>query len=148
MITVNLEAVELQETMTAGGPIRAAFPLHAAVGTASTGAVLFELEPGDALAPHTDSAEEILVVLQGEAEAIVGGRRTALAASEIVVIPAMVSHGVRNVGDTPLRVLGVFSASTVVSTFEEPLVDGGPQVMVIGAPVPMAATLQQQGVPA
>ena len=55
--------------------------------------------------------------------------------------------GLRNAGDGVLRVLGTFSSSTVVSTFERPFEPGGPQVLVIGSPVPMAAWLEE-GVPA
>jgi hypothetical protein len=55
----------------------------------------------------------------------------------------MAPHGLRNVGDDVLRVLGTFSASTVVSTFERPFEENGPQVLVIGAPVPVAAHLEE-----
>ncbi len=143
MLTVDLDQVELQENATAGGPIRVAFPLHSEVGTASTAAVLFELDPGSTLATHRDSAEEILYVLEGEAEAHVGEERGTLRAGELAIVPAMAPHGLRNAGDGTLRVLGTFSSSTVVSTFEEPMGPGGPQVVVIGSPVPMAAPLQE-----
>ena len=55
----------------------------------------------------------------------------------------MAPHGLRNIGDDVLRVLGTFSASTVVSTFEQPINAGGPNVLVIGAPVFLAATMEQ-----
>ena len=42
-----------------------------------------------------------------------------------------------------LRVFGTFSASTNVATFERPFEPGGPQVIVIGAPVPVAVPLEQ-----
>jgi len=40
-------------------------------------------------------------------------------------------------------VLGFFSAPTVVSTFDEPVAAGGPQVFVIGAPIQIAAPLEE-----
>ena len=56
----------------------------------------------------------------------------------------MAPHGLRNVGDDVLRVLGTFSSSTVVSTFERPFDGDGPQqVYVIGAPVPVALPLEE-----
>ena len=55
----------------------------------------------------------------------------------------MAPHGLRNVGDDVLRVLGTFSSSTVVSTFERPFEPGGPQVFVIGSPVAVAAHLEE-----
>ena len=42
-----------------------------------------------------------------------------------------------------LRGLGTFSASTVVSTFEKPFQENGPEVVVIGSPVPTAAYLEE-----
>ena len=48
-----------------------------------------------------------------------------------------------NKHDDVLRVLGTFSASTVVSTFEIPFEENGPQVVVIGSPVPVAGYLEE-----
>ena len=61
----------------------------------------------------------------------------------MLTVPAMEPHDVRNVGTGVLRVLGFFSASTVVATFEEALSPGGPQVFVIGAPVPVMVPLKE-----
>lgn len=118
---------------------RVGFPLHSATGTASTATVLFELDPGETLGVHTDSAEELLIVLQGTAEARVGDEVGQITANQVALVPPMAPHGLRNIGDDVLRVLGTFSASTVVSTFEHPFEPGGPEVLVIGSPVPMAA---------
>jgi quercetin dioxygenase-like cupin family protein len=143
MLAIDLDAVELMENHTAGGPIRVTFPLHSAVGTASTAAVLFELEPGDALATHTDSAEEALLVLAGEAEAHVGDEHGRLSTGQLAIVPAMAPHGVRNVGETTLRVLGFFSSSTVVSTFDEPLTPEGERVVVAGSLTPILARVEE-----
>jgi quercetin dioxygenase-like cupin family protein len=142
MLMVDLDLVELQDNATAGGPIRVAFPFHSATGAASTAAVLFELEPGSMLASHQDSAEEVLHVLEGEAEARIGDERGELRGGQLAIVPAMVPHSLRNIGEGTLRVLGIFSSSTLVATFEEPLAPGGPQVMVAGAPVPIATSLE------
>ena len=124
--------------------VRVAFPHSSAEGTASTATVYFELEPGAHLGRHTDSAEELLLVLEGQGEATVGEESAPASAGAVVTVPAMKPHDIRNVGDGPLRVLGFFSASTVVATFDEPAAAGGPQVFVIGAPVRIAVPL---GVP-
>jgi quercetin dioxygenase-like cupin family protein len=140
VITFDLDDFELVPT---GPGLRVSFPLHSATGTASTATVLFELDPGAELPVHTDSAEELLVVVQGTAEARVGDEVGRIAKHEIALVPPMAPHGLRNVGDDMLRVLGTFSSSTVVSTFERPFEPGGPQVLVIGSPVPMAAHLEE-----
>lgn len=137
MITVDLNDIELMDSGTAGGPDRVTFPFHSGTGTASTAAVLFEVEPGNALGTHTDSAEEILLILAGEGEAHVGDERELVSAGQIAVVPAMAPHGIRNTGDTTLRVLGFFSSSTVVSHFEESLGPNGERVAVIGATFPI-----------
>jgi hypothetical protein len=43
----------------------------------------------------------------------------------MAVVPAMVPHALRNVGDETLRVVGFFSSSTVMSTFDQPLMPMG-----------------------
>jgi hypothetical protein len=55
----------------------------------------------------------------------------------------MVRHDITNTGGTILRVLGTFAGSTVVATFEEPLAPDGPQVFVIGAPMPIVLPLAE-----
>ena len=140
MITFNLDDFELAPT---GPGLRVSFPVHSAVGTASTATVLFELDPGAELPVHTDSAEELLVVVQGTAEASVGDEVGRIRAHDVALVPPMAPHGLRNVGDDVLRVFGTFSASTVVSTFEQPFEPGGPDVFVIGAPTPIATSLEQ-----
>jgi quercetin dioxygenase-like cupin family protein len=123
--------------------LRVAFPVSSATGTASTATVLFELDPGAELEVHTDSAEELLIILQGTAEARVGDELGRLETHQVGLVPPMAPHGLRNVGDDVLRVLGTFSASTVVSTFEEPFAEGGPDVLVIGSPIQLAGRLQE-----
>lgn len=140
MLAFDMDEFELAP-MAPG--LRVGFPVHSATGTASTATVLFELDPGAELAVHTDSAEELLIVLQGAAEARIGDEVGRLEANHVGVVPPMAPHGLRNVGDVVLRVLGTFSASTVVSTFEIPFEEDGPQVVVIGSPVQLAGYLDE-----
>jgi quercetin dioxygenase-like cupin family protein len=140
MFTFDLDGYELPPM---GPGLRVSFPLHSATGTASTATVLFELDPGAELPVHTDSAEELLIVVQGTGEARVGDEVGRITKHDVALVPPMAPHGLRNIGDDVLRILGTFSSSTVVSTFERPLEPGGPQVFVIGSPVPVAAYLEE-----
>ncbi len=140
MFTFDLDEFELPPM---GPGLRVSFPLHSATGTASTATVLFELDPGAELPVHTDSAEELLIVVQGTGEARVGDEVGQIAKHDVALVPPMAPHGLRNTGDDVLRILGTFSSSTVVSTFERPFEPGGPQVFVIGSPVPVAAHLEE-----
>ena len=74
---------------------------------------------------HTDSAEELLIIVQGTAEARVGEEVGRIGAHDMALVPPMAPHGLRN-GDDVLRVLGTLSASTVVSTFERPFSRAAP----------------------
>lgn len=114
--------------------IDADWPLYRDRGAASTAVVYFELEPGMHLGRHTDSAEELLVVLEGEIEAVVDGERKRVAAGGIALVPSMVPHDVNSVGEVPAKVLGVFSSNTVVSTFDEGFAPDN--LRVVGTPMP------------
>jgi mannose-6-phosphate isomerase-like protein (cupin superfamily) len=140
MFAFDLDDYEL--IPTAPG-LRVSFPLHSATGSASTATVLFELDPGAELYMHQDSAEELLIIVQGTAEARVGDEIGRLEAHQVALVPPMAPHGLRNVGEDVLRVLGTFSASTVVSTFERPFAEDGPNVVVIGSPVQLGGRLEE-----
>ncbi len=123
MIKVNLNKLDLTEfSAKDGGPehCHATFPLFGAHGTKSTATVYFELQPGDALGRHTDSEEELLLVLEGEVEAEVGGEKAPLAQGEIALVPKMVPHNLVNKGNGTARVLGFFGgANHIIATFEK-----------------------------
>jgi quercetin dioxygenase-like cupin family protein len=142
VISFDMDGHELA-TMAPG--LRVSFPVHSATGTASTATVLFELDPGAELGVHQDSAEELLIILQGTAEARVGDEVGVLETHQVGLVPPMAPHGLRNIGDDVLRVLGTFSASTVVSTFESPFAPDGPNVVVIGSPVALGGRVEQAG---
>jgi quercetin dioxygenase-like cupin family protein len=143
MFAFNLESVVLTERPTPNGSIRFEFPLHSGLGTASTAAVLFELDPGNELATHMDSAEEVLLVLEGEGEVHVDGETVRVRAGDVALVPAMAPHGARAVGDSTLRVIGFFSSSTVVSTFEQPIGPEGERLHVTGSVQPFLAEVPE-----
>jgi quercetin dioxygenase-like cupin family protein len=103
-------------------------------GTKNSAVVYFEIEPGCRLGSHTDSAEETLVILEGEAEATVGDEQGRVSAGDMTVVPAMAPHALRNVGDETVRVVGFFSSNVVASVFDRPLMPFG-QRAVIPTPI-------------
>jgi mannose-6-phosphate isomerase-like protein (cupin superfamily) len=147
MQALDLGSVELTEVRSELDPtrgVRVAFPMSSATGTAASACVLFEVAPGEHVGVHTDSSEEFLVILEGRGEGLVGEETAPVEAGQLILVPAMVRHDVTNTGDVPLRVFGTFAGSTVVSTFEEPFGGwGGPQVFVIGAPMPVLLPLTE-----
>ena len=112
--------------------IRVTFPFFAATGTESSSVVYFEIEPGHYLGTHTDSAEEIVLILAGTVEASLGNESGPLSSGQAALIPAMVPHGIRNIGNETARCVGFFAAAEVVSTFDQPMMPLGHQV--VGTP--------------
>jgi quercetin dioxygenase-like cupin family protein len=128
MFTVQLSELELLEGVYENDPtmrVKVNFPFSAATGTKNTAVVYFEIEPEHRLGTHTDSAEEILLILGGEAEVTVRDEQGRVSVGEMARVPAMVPHSLRNVGDETVRIVGFFSSSTVMSTFDQPIVPIG-----------------------
>jgi hypothetical protein len=75
VISARIGELELLEGSYEDDPtmrVKVNFPFYVGTGTKNSAVVYFELEPGHRLGTHTDSAEEILLILEGEAEATVG----------------------------------------------------------------------------
>jgi len=115
------------------------FPIFNLTGAASSSVVYFEVEPGKHLGMHRDSAEEIVMILSGTADAIVGNERAQIEAGSLALIPSMIPHDIVNVGDETVRVVGFFSSSTTVTVFDDPLAPIGK--CVVGTPVPAEPVL-------
>ncbi len=124
MQAVQIDELELFEGWSqgdAGMRVRASFPISSGTGTKSTAVVYFELEPGEHLGSHTDSAEEVLLVVSGRGQATIGEEEAAVETGTLAVVPALVPHSVKNTGEETLRVVGFFSSSAVLSIFDEPM---------------------------
>jgi quercetin dioxygenase-like cupin family protein len=139
VISAKISELELLEGSYEDDPtmrVRFNFPFYVGSGTKNTAVVYFELEPGHRLGTHTDSAEEILLILEGTAEATVGDESGRVSAGEMAVVPAMVPHALRNVGDETVRVVGFFSSNVVASTFDQQIMPVGQRV--VGTPPVLA----------
>jgi quercetin dioxygenase-like cupin family protein len=139
MLTTSTPELDLTEVWLDSDPehkrVRVTFPINKWAGARDTAVVYFELEPGGRLGTHTDSAEEVLYIVSGRGEAEVGEERANVGAGDLAVIPAMVPHGLVNVGEETLRVVGFFCESEITSTFEEPVQPIGQAQLTQGAPV-------------
>ena len=143
MLTVSTGELDLTEVWFDSDPehqrLRVTFPINKWAGARDTAVVYFEIQPGERLATHTDSAEEVLYIVAGQAEAEVGEERGGVGAGDLAVMPAMVPHGLVNVGEEPVKVIGFFCEPEVISTFEEPLQPIGQAELNQGAPAPAHA---------
>src|SRR3954452_11479013 len=134
--TPSLALLEAYVDSDRRGRVFPAFPINCFTGAEHTAVVYFEVQPGDYLPTHTDSAEEGLYIVAGEGEARLGNERARGRAGVLAVIPAMIPHGIANTGDEPLKVVGFFCESEIISTFAEPLQPIGLATLTQGAPVP------------
>ncbi|HEV2712187.1 MAG TPA: cupin domain-containing protein [Gaiellaceae bacterium] len=137
MEAINIHELELaegwaddEETVRA----RFSFPITAASGAASTSVVYFELEPGNRLSLHTHTAEEVLLIVEGTAEAIVRERSTAMSAGGMALIPANVVHDVVNAGSDTLRCVGFFSSAVILNRYDHDIMPMGGRVLVFPPP--------------
>jgi mannose-6-phosphate isomerase-like protein (cupin superfamily) len=77
-------------------------------------------DPGVGAPPHLHAVEELLRIVEGEAEVTVGAERASLRAGASVVIPAGVVHGFFNTGSGTLRVLAVLASPIFEARYVEP----------------------------
>jgi quercetin dioxygenase-like cupin family protein len=135
MLAALLGDVELTEYWCEADPTlrgRLSLPMHTGNGAASSAVIYFEHGPGEHHGRHTDSAEEVVLVLEGEAEVIAGDEQMRLGAGGIVLVPAVVPHDIRNAGEGRLRVVGFFSSAAVISHFDEKLAPFGTSTLTLG----------------
>jgi mannose-6-phosphate isomerase-like protein (cupin superfamily) len=113
---------------------RFSFPLHVATGSSMSGLVYMELKPGDNCGRHWDSAEEVFLVREGEAELEVGEERLRLTAGGVAVAPALVPHKVTNVGEETLKIVGFFGSGAVVARHDDQIEPLGTTDLIVPAP--------------
>jgi quercetin dioxygenase-like cupin family protein len=70
---------------------RLALPISAASGSPNT-LVYLEIDPGKRIAPHTHTADEVFVVLEGEGIVTAGVEQWEASAGAIAVAPAFARH--------------------------------------------------------
>ncbi len=72
--------------------------------------VVMSIPPGGEIGEEThDSLDQVLVLVEGEAETIIEGDPTAVAAGDLVLVPAGTRHNVINRGDHDLRLYTVYA---------------------------------------
>ncbi|SEK76124.1 cupin domain-containing protein [Streptacidiphilus jiangxiensis] len=82
--------------------------------------VEFITPPGTGPRPHVHHREaETFYVLDGAYEFLVGDRTVRAEPGTLVHGPSGITHGFRNVGDTPARLLCAFTPGGVETMFEE-----------------------------
>jgi quercetin dioxygenase-like cupin family protein len=124
MRAVQFKDVPLQTMWSEGEPeirSRSAYVTHWQAGSRSSAAVYFEVDPGARFGRHRHTAEETILVMEGEVEITIGDETRALSSGAIAVAPALVRHDIRCVGPTTARCVGFWSSASVVSLWDDVL---------------------------
>lgn len=87
--------------------------------TGSANLTIFEqwAKPGLGAPPHRHAVEEVITVLDGQAEISLNGESSVLKAGQSVVIPAGGLHGFRNSGDKVLHIQFTLAAPTFEAVY-------------------------------
>ncbi len=91
----------------------------------ASGSSLLEVDAGCRLPRHTDSAEELVVVVAGTASVTVGDETSEVGAGGLALVPECVPHEVRNAGDEVLRFWAVYASNDVTTTYEREIQPAG-----------------------
>jgi mannose-6-phosphate isomerase-like protein (cupin superfamily) len=71
--------------------------------------VLMSIEPGDEIGEEAHKVDQILVFVGGQGEAVLNGRRSAVKANSLVVVPAGTRHNFINTGQEPLKLYTIYA---------------------------------------
>ena len=74
------------------------------------------VEPGVGAPTHMHPVEEVLTVLQGEAEMWMDQERMIVSSGQSLIVPAGRQHGFRNSGSVPLHIHAVLAAAVFEAT--------------------------------
>ncbi len=113
-----------------------AVPFSTGIETDRAMGVFVEVDPGHACERHTHDVEEVVFVHRGTLEFTVGDAVTTQVTGELTVVPPGVTHGFRNVGDTPAGVVGLLPTTDATTTFDRVVQPIGARVMGPDGPVP------------
>ncbi|MCP5087224.1 MAG: cupin domain-containing protein [Rhodobacteraceae bacterium] len=83
----------------------------------TTGTTMFP--PGSAAPLHSHNCAEQVTILEGQADALVGGQLIQLGAMDTTFVPAGVPHFFKNTGTGKLVIFWIYGARNVTRTFAE-----------------------------
>jgi quercetin dioxygenase-like cupin family protein len=107
----------------------ALFPVGEKEGAMASSVAYYIIEAGKHSGLHSDNAEEIAFVAEGEGEAFVIGGMKKLEPGKFFVFPAGVDHDIYAQGSAALRLLSFFPTTEILSTFQQAIYPMGGNVL-------------------
>lgn len=72
-------------------------------------AVAMTVQPGEDIGEETHTVDQILIFIDGEGKALVGGEEAPIATHDLFFVPAGTIHNFINTGSTAMRVLSIYA---------------------------------------
>jgi quercetin dioxygenase-like cupin family protein len=123
------------------------FPVGEREGALASSVAYYIIEPGKHTGLHSDNAEEIVFVAEGEGEVFSIGGTQRLEAGKFVVFPPGIEHDVYAHGSEPMRLLSFFPTTEILSTFQQEIYPVGGNVLSSKPPAPTLTELDPDNLP-
>ena len=125
----------------------AIFPVGEKEGATASSVAYYIIEPGKHSGVHSDNAEEVAFVAEGEGEVFMIGVSQRLQAGKFVVFPAGSDHDIYAQGATALRLLSFFPTTEIISTFQQVIYPVAATVLTSKPPQPTVLELDPNNLP-
>lgn len=107
---------EIPSVSRGGGIVTKALAgAHVGTGAFTSGVTTFP--PGAAIKFHTHNAEEVIVILEGDAQCDVAEESYPMKPLDTACIPAGIAHRFVNTGEGTMRILWTYGSTHVTRTF-------------------------------
>jgi quercetin dioxygenase-like cupin family protein len=123
------------------------FPVGEKEGALASSVAYHIIEPGRHTGLHSDNAEEIVFVAQGEGEVFSIGATQRLEPGTFVVFPAGTDHDIYAYGSEAMRLLSFFPTTEILSTFQQEIYPVGGNVLSSRPPAPTVTELDPNDLP-
>ena len=140
-------AVEVWQDYDPSQRFIAVFPVTSDQGAAASTVVYYIFEPGRHSGLHADNAEEVIYCADGVGEVFISGRQVKLEPGEFVVVNEGLQHDVYAYGSVELRLLSFFPTAVVESTFQDPVMPMGTNVLSSNLNAPVVREISADELP-